>query len=169
MSEFLKIENNKNYFLTLTVKDWVDIFTRLCYVEIIIESIKYCQLKKGLDIYAYVIMPTHIHLLAGTDGNLSDILRDMKGYTSRMILREIKENPSESRREWLLERFITSTGFQFWQEGNYPIEVFSRKFVLQKEHYIHMNPVEAGYVINPQDYRLSSASPYSPIKVLGVW
>ncbi|MFA6261955.1 MAG: transposase [Bacteroidia bacterium] len=173
MSEYLKIEPNRNYFITLTVKDWVDVFTRECYVNIVLDSIRYCQQSKGLDVYSYVIMPTHIHMIAGTDGNLSDILRDMKRHTARLIIKEIQDNLGESRREWMMERFRyrDSKGamhHQFWQEGNYPVELYSMKFILQKQHYIHMNPVKTGMVSWPQHYRLSSACEDSPIKVMPI-
>lgn len=57
MSEFLKIEDGKTYFITMTIVDWVDLFTRECYVNILIDSVKYCQNNKGLEVYSYVIMP----------------------------------------------------------------------------------------------------------------
>ncbi len=174
MSEYLKIQCNKNYFITLTIVEWIDLFTRECYVDILIASIKYCQKNKGLDLYAYVIMPSHIHMIAGTDDNLSNILRDMKEHTSKIIIKEILENPKESRREWLIEMFTRpetgnrKAGYKVWQSGNYPVELHSIKFINQKEQYIHRNPVKAGIVIYPEDYRLSSASKNSPLKVLPI-
>lgn len=52
------------YFVTLTVTDWIDIFTRRIYSDLIIENLTYCQQHKGLNIYAYFIMTNHIHLVA---------------------------------------------------------------------------------------------------------
>lgn len=43
------------YFITTTVVDWVDIFTRPKYKHIILESLAYCQQQKGLKIYAWVV------------------------------------------------------------------------------------------------------------------
>jgi REP element-mobilizing transposase RayT len=82
------------YFLTLTVTDWVDIFTRPAYKHIITDSLAYCQLEKGLILHAWVIMSNHIHLIASTkDGiNLSDILRDLKKIH--------KQKNSEDNRRW---------------------------------------------------------------------
>jgi putative transposase len=173
MSEFLKIEDGKTYFITMTIVDWVDLFTRECYVNILIDSIKYCQQNKGLEVYSYVIMSSHAHFIVSSAGNLSDILRDLKEHTSKQIIKEITANKQESRREWLLEKFTigqsTKTGkqaFRVWIPGNHPEELYSDKFIIQKEIYIHMNPVAAGIVSQPQYYRLSSASDESPIKVL---
>ena len=89
MSEFLKIEEGKNYFITMTIVDWVDLFTRECYVNILIDSIKYCQKHKGLEVYSYVIMPSHAHFIVGSEGSLSNILRDLKEHTSKQIIVEI--------------------------------------------------------------------------------
>jgi putative transposase len=173
MSEFLKIEKGKNYFITMTISDWVDLFTRECYVNILIDSIKYCQEKKGLEVYSYVIMPSHAHFIFGSEGNLSNILRDLKEHTSKQIIAEINENTQESRREWLLKKFsigesVTTQKMKYkvWQEGNHPEVLYSDKFITQKENYIHLNPVIAGIVSQPHYYRLSSASDESPIKVL---
>jgi REP element-mobilizing transposase RayT len=54
----------------------------------------------------------------------------------------------------------------FWQNGYFPIDLTSNYLIDQKINYIHENPVRAGFVSNPEDWRLSSASPESPIKVL---
>jgi putative transposase len=171
MSEYLKIETGKPYFLTFTIVEWIDLFTRECYVSIVLDSIKYCQTHKGLEVYAYVIMPSHIHMIARCEGNLSHVLRDLKEHTSKLIVREVYENPHESRREWLLEKFTIlgneqKKRYKVWQEGNHPEELYSDRFIDQKQRYIHMNPVETGMVSRPEHYRLSSASEDSPIKVL---
>ncbi len=176
MSEFLKIENDKTYFITFTIVDWIDLFTRNDYVDILVNSIKFCQKEKGLKIYAYCIMPSHVHMIAAAEkGSLGDILRDLKGFTSRKLIHEIKENPHESRKTWLLESFDKAALknapkqlYQVWQHSNFPVELYSMKFIDQKEKYIHRNPVEAGLVSHPQHYRLSSACMDSPIKVLDI-
>ncbi|MGV3589868.1 MAG: transposase, partial [Adhaeribacter sp.] len=85
MSTKYKIrDNQKLYFLTFAVVAWVDVFTRKAYKDILIESLRYCQQQKKLDLYAYCIMPNHVHLLAGVSegGNLSHVLRDLKKFTS---------------------------------------------------------------------------------------
>ena len=99
------------YYLTLQVVGWADIFTRKIYREIVIDSLKYCQYKKGLEIYAYVIMSNHIHLLAkSANGNLSGIIRDFKRHTSKKIVKQVIEG-NESRREWLINIFEFAGNF----------------------------------------------------------
>lgn len=174
MSEYLKIEDGKCYFITFTVIDWLDVFLREEYANILIDSIKYCQKNKGLEIYAYCIMPSHVHMIASAnEGNLGTILRDMKRHTAKAIVKAIEENPTESKRELFIEHFYGAgeisnrhKNFQFWQETNHPVELYSDKFIIQKENYIHMNPVEMGLVSRPEYYRYSSASDESPIKII---
>ncbi len=95
------------YFVTFTVVNWIDVFIKDSYREIFISSLKFCQNNKGLEVYAYCLMTNHVHLILGTKGenNLEDIIRDLKSFTSRHIRKEIEENFSESRREWMLWMF----------------------------------------------------------------
>lgn len=94
------------FLITITTVGWVAIFTRVNQKYIIINSLQHCQQNKGLEIYAYCIMSSHIHLLckATNDFILSDVMRNFKKYTSKKIIQTIIEEP-ESRREWLLDYF----------------------------------------------------------------
>jgi len=75
------------------------------YNDIIIDSLDFCRREKGLEIWAYVIMSNHIHLLVSAKNkNLSSVIRDFKRYTAQNILKSI-QNLAESRREWMLNRF----------------------------------------------------------------
>ncbi|MFD2874579.1 transposase [Mucilaginibacter ximonensis] len=161
--------NDELYFLTLTVVDWIDVFTRKELCEDVLESLRYCQQHKGLIIYAWCIMPSHLHLVVAAESgkNLSDIMRDFKKFTSKRIIQSISEI-AESRKEWLLRHFSFVSKFnpkikdyQFWQEGLHPIELSTAKFIDQKINYIHQNPVEAGIVFRAEDYVLSSAAQYA--------
>ena len=154
------------YFVTDTVVDWVDIFTRPVYKHIIVDSLKYCQQHKGLIIYAWVLMSNHLHAIVGTTGEntLSDIWRDFKKFTSKEILNTLQTMPNESRREWMLNRFEYSgkndkkiKNYRFWQEDNDAQEIFLNDYFEQKLNYIHYNLVIAEFVNSPEDYRYSSA------------
>lgn len=76
------------YFITTTVVDWVNIFTRPKYKHIILESLAYCQQRKGLKIYAWVRMSNHLHMIvsAGAKQTVTDIMRDFKKFTGKRIL-----------------------------------------------------------------------------------
>lgn len=102
-------DQRKLHFVTFTVIQWLDVFTRRDYKDIFLDSVRYCQKHKGLEVYAYCIMSSHIHMIIGQDSGrkLEDIVRDLKKYTSVKIVEAIKNNPQESRRElfiWLFER-----------------------------------------------------------------
>ncbi len=107
MSEHLKAHKEGTlYFCTLTVVGWADVFTRARNAEVIIQSLAYCQANKGLELFAYGLMPSHLHLIARVqEGQLSDVLRDFKIYTAKRLLDLIANEPGESRREWLMRLF----------------------------------------------------------------
>lgn len=171
MSRKYKIRNQDElYFVTFTVIQWLDVFSRKEYRDILLDSIRYCQKEKGLEVWAYCIMTNHAHWILGRHGEpgLEGIIRDIKKYTSKKIIEAIANNPFESRRElflWLFERAGThnsnNTKYQFWQQHNHPIELNTNEKLDQRLNYIHNNPVEAGIVLSPEDYLYSSAVNYA--------
>ena len=169
MSKSNPIQEGYAYYLTLTVVDWIDVFTRPIYRHIIIDSLQYCQKEKGLEIWAWVLMSNHLHMVAkARDGyHLSDILRDFKKFTSKKITEAIQTEP-ESRREWMLNRFGYAArdnnkhkDFKFWQEGNEAKEIHTTYFLEQKIEYIHNNPVRVEIVDEAHHYKYSSAVDYA--------
>ena len=160
-------DQEKAHFITATVVDWIDVFTRKSYRDCIIDCLDFCIKNKGMIFYGYVIMSTHFHLIIqSSDGKLSDLIRDFKKFTAKTILYKIQTEP-ESRRKWILERFKLATeshsrnkNYQFWQYGNHAEEIYSEHFLWSKLDYIHMNPVRAGIVLKMEDYIYSSASNY---------
>ena len=132
-------EQDKLHFVTLQVVEWVDIFTRQKYRDIIITNLEYCQKNKELEIFAWVIMSNHIHLLIKSENaELSDLLRDFKSYTSKKIIEEI-DSCNESRKEWMLKIFKDAafkhkrnSEYQFWTHENHAEYIFSNKFIEQK-------------------------------------
>jgi REP element-mobilizing transposase RayT len=176
MSELRKANTDNPYFITLTVVGWIDVFNRREYVEIFIKNINYCQQHKGLKVFAYVIMPSHIHMVVQQEaGKLNEVLRDFKSFTAKEILHSIKENQHESRREWMMYLFKhfgkkskQNKEYMFWQKTSHPIELYTNSVIDQKINYIHNNPVEAGIVTSPECYVYSSANSFSEINVLEV-
>jgi REP element-mobilizing transposase RayT len=136
---------------------------------IIVDSLKYSQEKKGLEIFGYCIMSSHIHLIARAQENyqLSDWLRDFKKFTSKAIIRKILEE-KDSKKRSLSEVFCNKESgkskYSFWETGNHPVEISSNKFFDEKLDYIHNNPVEASLVVRPEDYLFSSARNYAGLK-----
>lgn len=87
-----------SYFVTFTIVDWIDLFSRKIYRDILTESLRYCIVNKGLKVYSYVAMTNYIHLIIQSDGSnlLSDIIRDFKKFTAKQFIETIL-NESESR------------------------------------------------------------------------
>jgi len=118
-------------------------------------------------------MPSHVHFISYSEnGELSNILRDLKSFTAKQLIKAIEDNPQESRKEWMLNRFeyngrisAQKQTMQFWKHDNHPFFLYSNEMIQQKVDYIHYNPVEAGFVNQPQEWRLSSANEQSPIKL----
>ena len=161
-------DQDELYFISFAVVNWIDLFIRNEYKEILLASWQHCQQHKGLEIYGWCIMTSHVHMIIGTQGDkLENIMRDMKKHTSVALREAIKQHPGESRREWMLwmmeragKKNSQNTNFQLWQQDNHPIELFDHKILHQKLDYIHYNPVVAGIVEKPEDYLYTSARDY---------
>ncbi|MEX2484411.1 MAG: transposase [Brumimicrobium sp.] len=162
------IKKNASYYLTLTVVNWVDVFTRKNHKQVIVDSLRYCIQNKGLNVYAWCLMSNHLHLIVNCDEpfQLKDVMRDFKRHTVKQILFQVINEP-ESRREWLLREFRASGNasnrnkeYKFWKIGNHAIVLYSQHFVWEKLNYIHNNPVSENFVNKPEDWVYSSASNY---------
>ena len=172
MSRNYKINNPEGiYYITFATVEWVDLFTRPEYRNVLIDSLKYCKTNKGLQIFAWVIMSNHVHfILRSKIGDLSGTIRDFKKYTAVKLIKEIKEHPKESRKSWILDVFkkagqsnSQNKNYQLWRQNNQPKEIlpYSSSFGKQKLDYIHNNPVNAGLVEKAEDYIYSSARDYA--------
>ena len=167
------LDNDGIYFVSFATLAWIDVFTRPIYTDIFCESIRYCQQNKGLNLHAWCLMSNHVHLVFSRCGQQShsDILRDLKKFTSKKLLEAIENNHLESRKDWMMNIFNTAgqknsnnKDYQFWQQDNHPIELFSPIVTFQKIDYIHNNPVTAGIVSETEHYVNSSARDYLGIK-----
>lgn len=170
MSRKHKVHNPRGvYFITCTVIGWIYLFIRPEYKNIIIDSLRYCIQNKGLNVHAYVIMTSHIHLLISTkDGiSLPDVIRDFKTFTSKKLIKEI-ELINESRKLWMLNKFAFEANrqkrgksYKLWQDGYHPVEILTGEMLYQKLDYIHQNPVVERIVEESKEYIYSSARNYA--------
>jgi REP element-mobilizing transposase RayT len=167
--KYKAVDNEKAHFITITVVDWIDLFTRKIHKDLIVDSLNYCRNKKGLEIYAWCLMPSHLHMICKSeDGSaLSDTIRDFKTFTSKRLIEQIISHP-ESRREWLLNAFekacehlVRNQKYKVWQNGYHAKEIRTNDFLESKIDYIHSNPVKDGIVAHPEDYLYSSARNYA--------
>jgi putative transposase len=175
MSRKYKFLNKEGlYFVSFATVNWVDVFVRPLYTDIIVESLTYCINNLGMQLYCWCIMPSHIHLIFAAANNDPEILLGrFKEHTSKTLVKAIIENPQESRKEWLLWMFKRAAAkssnvkqYQFWQHNNKPIELWSAHVIEQKADYLHDNPVEAGFVTDAWHWRYSSAIDYADGKGL---
>ena len=148
MSNAYKIHKQEaTYYLTFHVVYWIDVFTRERYRVIMADSMNHCISQKGLNIFAYVIMSNHVHLIANaTNGNLSNVVGAMKQYTSTQIIESI-QSESESRREWMLPLFRAAASHhkrndthQLWTHENHAVEIYSPFLLCSASHIYATTP-----------------------------
>ena len=174
MSDSYQIKNQEGlYFLTFQVVGWAAIFSRKVYRDIVIESLDFSRQNKGLELFSYVIMSNHVHLIVRSKvGDLSGTVRDIKKHTSKQIFRTIKDI-NESRREWLELIFEyhaklnkRASQHQLWTHENHAVELTTNEMLVSRVNYIHQNPVRSALVSKAEDYLYSSARNYADIDYL---
>jgi putative transposase len=161
-------ESRFPYFMTCTVVGWLPVFTRPAAVQIIFDSWKYLQEKRGVIILGYVVLENHLHWIArmqdpGTDAG------DFKSYTARRIIDLLLER----RETTLLDQLArykdpkkTDRPYQLWQDGSHPIQLQNEEMLRQKLEYAHNNPLKRGYVADPTHWLYSSARNYAHLPAL---
>jgi REP element-mobilizing transposase RayT len=154
---------NEVYFWTATIKDWKNLLFTDDYKNIVIQSLKELVNRDKIIIYAFVIMPNHIHLIwemKALNGKEMPYASFNK-FTAHQFQKLIKtKNPS------LLSDYRvneTERKFRFWQRDSLAVLMDSRDKVLQKIGYIHENPLQEKWrlVENEDDYKWSSAKFYT--------
>jgi putative transposase len=169
MSEKYKaFDLNSPYFITFTLVEWQHLFHITQFAKIIIDSIKYCQANKELELLGYCIMPSHIHLIVRSEKNsLGSVIRDLKKYTAYQITQELAKNPNFLP---ILDTFAThaqkikrNKTYKVWQDGYHPMVITSNRIFYQKLKYIHDNPVKAGLASSPEQFMYSSARNYAEL------
>lgn len=163
-------------YITFNTVDWVDIFVRPVYKQIIVDELNCCIVSKGLIVYSWCLMSNHLHLLARNNdpGGLARIERDFKRVTTNKIL-EALDDETDLRKDWMLSRFEQCSHnlkriekFQVWQTCSNPSFIdFKQVFKLkEKVLHIHENPVRDRIVDIPENYVFSSARDYAGEKGL---
>ncbi|HEV8284002.1 MAG TPA: transposase [Chitinophagaceae bacterium] len=170
------IEQHACYYLTFNVVDWIDIFIRPVFKQIIVESLNHFIEKKGLTVHAWCLMSNHLHLIAqAKEGfSLSLLANEFKKFTTKIILEDI-DAELEVRRNWIMKKFKEASTslklidkFHVWQTPTNSVYIDLQNFDLVNEHleYIHSNPVRDRIVTRAEDYLHSSARDYIGIKGL---
>ena len=126
----------------------------------IVDAVDHARAKHSFDLWAYVVMPTHVHLLVlpRSDTRVSDVLSTIKQRVARTAVRWLRTHDPE----WLSRMTRVESGgrrvFRFWQRGGgYDRNLWSTRYVWEMIDYIHANPIEAGLCESPMSWRWSSA------------
>ncbi|MGB7208059.1 MAG: transposase [Pyrinomonadaceae bacterium] len=145
------------YYFTSVAHKRLPIFQTDKLKQILCDAFIEVRSKHGILILAYVIMPDHVHLLVYSEKEISDALRLLNGVAARRIIQYLKENGFERSLFKLRgETRERNHKHSVWQHHPDSLEIFGEDTFRQKVDYIHMNPVRAGLVGNPLDYKFSS-------------
>jgi REP element-mobilizing transposase RayT len=151
------------HFLTCTIVGWLPVFTRPDTVQIIFDSWKFLQENNRLQIYGYVILENHLHMIASSP-DLGKEIGDFKSFTARKIIDYLEAKNAQvllKQLRFQKARHKVDREYQVWQEGSHPQEIKDNEMMLQKLEYMHGNPLERGYVDEAVHWRYSSARNYA--------
>jgi len=154
------------YFVTTTVVERRHLLALPFLPRVIVDSLHFMRREQWIKIYAYVIMPNHVHLILNymESHGPSQVMRDFKKFTSKEIVRELqRRNERELLRQ--LEAAASSTKkqtYKVWDEGYFDKSIYSEAFLFQKIEYIHNNPLQPhwGLAASAGEYPYSSARNY---------
>jgi len=151
------------YFITTSTHLWVPILFNEAIFQTLLDSLKYCQANKGLNIHGYVIMPNHWHAIISHEepAQIPNVVRDLKRHTATEIRSYLSNLGQFSRLFWIKIFHKKERGQnRLWQAGYHPVAIWSKVVFEQKLNYIHFNPVKKGFVEKPEHWKYSSASNY---------
>ena len=149
-------------FVTITNLNWLPVLEKEAHKEIIAEAIKHRVEKKEVSVYAFVIMPNHLHIIWQLhDGVIkTDFQRDFLKFTARSILNFMKMNDDPMLNQLLVND--ADRKYQVWERNSLSIDLYTEKVFIQKLEYIHNNPLQHKWqlALLPGDYKWSSAAFY---------
>ena len=154
---------NEVYFWTDTVKDWKHLLKPDKYKQLIIDTWKKLVDKKLIKVYAFVIMPNHLHVIwemLRKNGREMPYASFNKA-TAHLIIRDLKEN-HPAVLPFFKEHDNIEREFRVWQRDPLAILMDSKDKVFQKLDYLHLNPLQEHWNLatQPEDYYWSSAKLY---------
>ena len=164
-SRYKIYDQNRPYFVTCSIVNWMPLFASPAVVQLVVDSLKFLQKEKQLLIYAFVIMENHLHLIASSI-QLGKDLAAFKSFTARKIIDHLKAKKATSVLRLLnfyKLKHKKDRDYQVWQEGSHPQLILNEAMMVQKIQYIHNNPVKRGYIDAPEHWRYSSARNYADL------
>ncbi|MDP1544616.1 MAG: hypothetical protein Q8L87_01240 [Anaerolineales bacterium] len=151
------------YFVTASVVEWIPLFKYPKYTEVILSSLSWMQKEKRLLLFAFVIMPTHAHLLIKPQNQtIGETVQQFGSFTAHEILKKVRE---DGKTDWLKtfeqEKRDPRHKHSIWQDIQAK-NIFSMEVLEQKVEYIHQNPIRKDWKLatDRADYIYSSAGYY---------
>lgn len=145
------------HYITSVARERLPVFRTTTLKEVTCEALKEARKSAKLLIFAYVIMPDHIHALIGSEKKPSEVLRYVNGITGSRVIDNLKESGFEkSLRKLQREGGARQHKYSLWDHHPNVKAIISENGLIEKANYIHMNPVRAGLVERPENYRFSS-------------
>ena len=158
--DFIFTDPYSFYFVTFSAIKWINIFNLEKPKLIFLESLRFLQKNQNLGVYAYVIMPSHVHMIVANKNfdneKLHKSLTALRKFTGAKIIKFIETEATQYLKPLSGHR-LGDRKHIFWQEGWHSEAIYNDKFYFQKMDYIHNNPVKAQLVDSPEDWPYSSA------------
>jgi REP element-mobilizing transposase RayT len=157
----MKAQFNETLFFTATNLNWMPLLQSKTNKNYILECLNYLTKNDKSRVYAFVIMPNHVHLILDLiSSDKSTFQKSFLSYTAKQCLKRLKKTNSI-----YLPNLKSTQGdrqFQFWERNPFWTHIQSEETMVQKIGYIHLNPVRKGYLKckNGRDYFYSSAKSY---------
>jgi len=146
------------YYITAVCKDRLPVFRTAPLKELACRAFDEARTSGGFLLFAYVIMPDHIHVITDGARKASQTLRYLKGISAHRVIEYLKERGYQSSLDKLRhEERERRYRYSLWETESNVFSLTSERIFMQKVNYIHANPVRAGLVEDQFDYRWSSA------------
>lgn len=151
------------YFITASVIEWIHLFITPEYVAIPLNSFAWLQQQKRILVFAFVIMPSHLHaIIKPEDATIAEILQQFGSFTAHEVLKKLRtDNQIDSLHVFNQNRRDQRHAHSIWQDIQAK-NIYSMDFLWQKIEYIHQNPVSKDWKLikDRADYMYSSAGYY---------
>lgn len=146
------------YYLTSVAKNRLSVFQKPRLKDLVCKAINEAWLSANFLLFAYVIMPDHLHVIVGSELKPSKISQYINGIIARRIIDYLKNNGHETSLAKLRhEDRSRQYRYSLWDHHPNVKRLNHEDVFMQKVNYLHQNPVRARLVQQPQDYRWSSA------------
>ena len=151
------------YFITASTVGWRPLFSETEYAEIVLDSLTWLRQEKRMALYAFVLMPTHLHaIILPLDRPIAELLQNFGSFTAHKILQKLQEENQKDLLDFFhAHRRDSNIEHSIWQDIQAK-NIYTEKILIQKIEYIHQNPVakEWNLVQDRAEYPYSSACYY---------